>query len=157
MQSISRSWHSLLLGPLLAISGSWSVAGEAASAGADAPDDKIVSPASIDGVTIVNAEGLIEMVMQHSDLVLIDSRIISDRNEGYIEGSISLPDIDTNCDSLGKLINTPETPMLFYCNGVRCGRSANAAELALSCGYSNIYWFRNGMEEWQEKEYPLVQ
>ena len=137
----------------MSLTGTHAIAGE----DADGQDDKIVSPEQIDGVTNVNAEGLIEMVMQHGDLVLIDSRIISDRNEGYIEGSVSLPDIDTNCDSLGNAISTPRTPMLFYCNGVRCGRSANAAEIALSCGYSNIYWFRNGIEEWQEKEYPLVQ
>jgi len=153
MQSISRSWQPLLLGALMLLPGAAVVAGEDNAA----QEEKIVSPDSIDGVTNVDAEGLIGMVMQLSDLVLIDSRIISDRNEGYIEGSVSLPDIDTNCDALGKVANTPLTPMLFYCNGVRCGRSANAAEIALSCGYSDIYWFRNGIEEWQEKEYPLVQ
>ena len=28
--------------------------------------------------------------------------------------------------------------------------------IAVACGYSNIYWYRNGMEEWQKKEFPLV-
>mgnify|MGYP001821272795 CR=1 FL=1 len=121
------------------------------------PSRKIISPERIEGVIKVDSEGLIGMIEQHDDLVLIDSRIISDRNEGYIEGSISLPDIDTNCASLARVAPSLARPLLFYCNGIRCGRSANAAVIARDCKYRNIYWFRNGMEEWQEKEYPLVQ
>lgn len=118
---------------------------------------KIISPESIEGVINVDAEGLIGMIMKHDDLVLIDSRIISDRNDGYIEGSISLPDTDTNCASLATAAPSLTTTLMFYCNGIRCGRSARAAVIARDCKHRTIYWFRNGMEEWQEKEYPLVQ
>jgi rhodanese-related sulfurtransferase len=133
--------------------------GSNAGAGAEVATgaDHIVSPETIDGVINVDAEGLIEKVMQMPDLVLIDSRIPADRNEGYIEGSISLPDIETSCQSLAKVIPEVHNPVMFYCNGIRCGRSARAAAIARDCGYSNIYWFRKGMEEWQEKQYPLVQ
>ena len=119
--------------------------------------DKGVSPEYIDGVTNLDAEGLIEKVMHSPELVIIDSRIAADRKEGFIEGSVSLPDIDTNCASLARLVPGKHIPVLFYCNGIRCGRSARAAVIAQDCGYTSIFWFRNGMEEWQEKEYPLVQ
>ena len=122
-----------------------------------ATNGQIVSPETIDGVINVGAEGLIEKVMEIPELVLIDSRITSDRKEGYIEGSISLPDIETSCETLAATIRTTSTPVLFYCNGIKCGRSARAAQIALDCGYKEIYWYRNGMEEWQEKQYPLVQ
>ena len=64
-------------------------------------ENKIVSPDTIDGVTNVDADSLIELVISTPTLVLIDSRITADRKEGYIEGSVSLPDIDTTCDTLG--------------------------------------------------------
>ena len=118
---------------------------------------KIVSPETIDGVSTVDADGLIEKVMDIEALVLIDSRITADRKEGYIEGSVSLPDIETSCDTLEVITEDNLVPVLFYCNGVKCGRSAKAAQIALDCGYTEIYWYRNGMEEWQEKNYPLVQ
>ena len=105
----------------------------------------------------VNAEGLIEKVARLPALVLIDSRIPADRLDGYIEGSISLPDVDTNCTSLARVVPELTTPVLFYCNGIRCGRSASAVVIARNCGYRNLYWFRTGMEEWQEKKYPLVE
>ncbi|MDH3987046.1 MAG: rhodanese-like domain-containing protein, partial [Gammaproteobacteria bacterium] len=119
--------------------------------------DKIVSPESISGTTIVDAEGLIEKATQQPQLVLIDSRITADHREGFIEGSISLPDTDTSCESLARIVAALNTPVLFYCNGVKCGRSGRAAMIAVECGYSNIYWYRKGMEEWQEKEFPLIQ
>jgi rhodanese-related sulfurtransferase len=122
------------------------------------PDNgKIVSPDTIDGVIKVDADGLIEKVMNIEALVLIDSRITADRKEGYIEGSVSLPDIETTCDTLEVIVEDRATPVLFYCNGVKCGRSAKASQIALDCGYTEIYWYRNGMEGWQEKQYPLVQ
>ena len=46
---------------------------------------KIVSQETIDGVVNVDADGLIEKIMEIEALVLIDSRIRADRKEGYIE------------------------------------------------------------------------
>jgi rhodanese-related sulfurtransferase len=122
-----------------------------------AGSDKIVSPEHIEGSTIVDAEGLIEAFTQTPGLVLIDSRITADRKEGFIEGSVSLPDIETDCNSLASSVPSLTTPALFYCNGIKCGRSARAATIAIDCGYTRVYWFRKGMEEWQEQEFPLVQ
>ena len=59
-----------------------------------ASDKKILSPASIPGSTIVDAEGVINLVTTLADLNIIDARIKSDRKQGYIEGSVSLPDIE---------------------------------------------------------------
>ena len=73
-----------------------------------ATNGQIVSPETIDGVINVGAEGLIEKVMEIPELVLIDSRITADRKEGYIEDSISLPDIDTSCGTLAATLGTTQ-------------------------------------------------
>lgn len=115
------------------------------------------APESIDAVTEVNAEEFIELVENIPDLVIIDSRIRGDRTQGFIEGTLSLPDTDTTCDSLSNIIHKKYTASLFYCNGVKCLRSSKAIKIALNCGYSNIYWFRGGFGEWLEKGYPYLQ
>jgi len=115
------------------------------------------SPESIEGTTKVTAEQLIELVGEIPNLIIVDSRIPGDRKQGFIEGSISLPDVDTNCESLAKTIAKKTSPVLFYCNGVKCGRSAKAIVIAKSCGYNNIHWFRGGFEEWLAKDYPYLQ
>ena len=79
--------------------------------------DDYLSPNTIEGITKIDAELLIKLAREHDDLVIIDSRIRSDRRQGYITGSISLPDTKTDCSSLFRIINRKYTPTVFYCNG----------------------------------------
>ena len=116
-----------------------------------------LSPDTLEGATTIDAEQLIALVVEHQDTVLIDSRIGTDRADGYIEGSVHLVDSKTDCDSLARLIGTRTTPVIFYCNGVRCDRSGRAVGIAVACGYQDVYWFRGGIEEWRAKEFPLIQ
>lgn len=115
------------------------------------------SPEYIEGTVRVSAEEFIELVGKIPELIVIDSRIPGDRKQGYVEGSVSLPDVDTSCESLAKTIPSKTAPTLFYCNGVKCGRSAKAVKIALTCGYNKVYWFRGGFEEWLAKGYPYLQ
>jgi rhodanese-related sulfurtransferase len=113
------------------------------------------APESIDGTKRVTAEEVVELATNTPDLVIIDARKTSDRDSaGWIEGSVGLPDYDTNAESLAKHIPSKTTPVLFYCNGVKCGRSVNSSKVAVEAGYQNIYWFRGGWEEWTEKGMP---
>lgn len=119
-----------------------------------AAEEKIIK--HIPGVKKVDAEQLIQLATDIPNLLIIDSRIVSDRSHGYIEGSLSLPDIKTNCDSLASTIPDKQHPTLFYCNGPKCGRSARAVQIAQDCGYTNLYWFFGGFEEWRDKNYPYI-
>jgi len=114
------------------------------------------SPDNIKGTVKVSAEEFIELVNSNPDVIVVDSRIPGDRKQGYLEGSVSLPDIDTNCQSLAKVIPKKTQAALFYCNGIKCGRSAKAVKIAIDCGYKNTYWFRGGFEEWLAKGYPYL-
>jgi rhodanese-related sulfurtransferase len=99
---------------------------------------------------------VVDLITTLSDLVVIDARKESDRkSSGWIESSVGLPDYDTNENTLAKHIPKKSTPVLFYCNGVKCGRSVESAKIALGLGYKNIYWFRGGWEEWTQKGMPV--
>ncbi len=114
-----------------------------------------ISPESIEGSTTINAESLIQLAQEHDNLAIIDSRIRADRHQGHIANSISLPDTDTDCTSLFRIIYRKNTPTVFYCNGPKCQRSDHAIKIAQECGYTNIYWFRGGFEEWINKQYLI--
>ena len=45
------------------------------------------------------------------------------------------------------------TPLLFYCV-TDCWMSWNAAKRALSWGYQRVYWYRDGIEVWQQFDLP---
>ena len=113
-------------------------------------------PEKIPGAETITAEQIVAEVEEHPDLVIIDSRLPGDRLQGYIEGSVNLPDTDTSCANLAQLVPSLETPTLFYCNGVKCPRSENAISVAVSCGYQKVYWFRGGFAEWKAKDFPYL-
>jgi len=113
------------------------------------------APEFIDGTKKVTAEEVVELATNIPDLIIIDARKTSDRESaGWIEGSVGLPDYDTNAESLAKHIPSKSSPVLFYCNGVKCGRSVKSSKVAVQAGYKNIYWFRGGWEEWTQKGMP---
>ena len=114
------------------------------------------TPEQIEGTTKISADDIFSLFEKHDNLVIIDSRAPADRSKGYIEGSIALPDDDTNKESLAKHIPSLDTPVVFYCNGVNCGRSVKASKMAVKFGYKTIYWFRGGWEEWQKKGFPVA-
>jgi PQQ-dependent catabolism-associated CXXCW motif protein len=48
-----------------------------------------------------------------------------------------------------------DAPLVFFC--LRdCWMSWNAAKRALALGYTNVMWFSDGTDGWQELGYPLV-
>lgn len=116
----------------------------------------VIVPDEIAGVQTVTAEDVVNMVLAEPELLMIDARIHTDRIHGYIEGSISLPDISTNCKSLQQVNTNKHRHMLFYCNGVQCGRSVVSIKVAKSCGYTNMSWFKGGFEEWKNKGYQYL-
>lgn len=126
---------------------------------ADTPNLKkptVVVPEKIAGVATVSAEDVIKSLISDDPIILIDARIEEDRNHGYIETSVSLPDIKTNCDTLEKITTDKNEHLMFYCNGIQCGRSVVSIKVARSCGYHNLSWFKGGFAEWKEKGYQYL-
>lgn len=114
------------------------------------------APEAIPGVTRVDADGVVKLVETVPRLVIVDSRMRMDRKQGYIEGSVSLPDTQTTCTTLARVIPSRDNPALFYCNGVKCGRSVVAVRIAQRCGYNRLYWYRGGFEDWKQKGMPFL-
>ena len=48
-----------------------------------------------------------------------------------------------------------DRPMVFYCQSVQCWMSYNAALRATRLGYTNVLWYRGGIEAWQQAGGPL--
>jgi len=46
--------------------------------------------------------------------------------------------------------------LVFFCSGPRCWLSYNAALRAARAGYTNVYWYRGGIEAWRAAGYPTA-
>jgi len=47
-----------------------------------------------------------------------------------------------------------QTPVLFYCQSPQCWMSYNAALRAINMGYTQVLWYRGGIEAWQMAGLP---
>jgi rhodanese-related sulfurtransferase len=114
------------------------------------------APLQIAGATTVAADQVIDLVSREPHLVIVDARHVADYNAGAIEGAVNILDTELTPEKLAIIAPTPNAPLLIYCNGVKCGRAANAVVKALNWGYSNVYYYALGMTEWKAKGLPLV-
>ncbi len=115
------------------------------------------APTTIPGATTVNAERVVALIGELPDLVIIDNRRVEDYNRGHIEGSIRVLDTDLTEQLLAQHVRERATPVLFYCNGLACGRAAKAAEMAVRWGYSRVFYYALGMDEWNRLNMPVQQ
>jgi rhodanese-related sulfurtransferase len=115
------------------------------------------APLEIAGAKTVNAQQIFELFAKIPNVVILDNRKEEDFAAGHIEGAVRLIDTDVTPESLAKHVKAKDTPVLFYCNGVKCGRAAKAAEKAVNLGYSKVYYYALGMDEWNAQKLPLVQ
>jgi rhodanese-related sulfurtransferase len=114
------------------------------------------APMEIAGTKTVNAQQVFDLVAKTPEIVILDNRKEDDYAAGHIEGAVRLIDTDVNAESLAQRIKSKDTPVLFYCNGVKCGRAAKAAEKAVQFGYIKVYYYALGMDEWNAQRLPLV-
>ncbi len=86
--------------------------------------------------------------------VVIDARNPEEYQEVHIKGAINLPQkkFSTYAHLLPK---EKSTRIIFYCNGVKCGKSRKAAKKALEMGYSKVLVYAEGMPVWEEKAMPI--
>ena len=50
-----------------------------------------------------------------------------------------------------------EHPLVLYCQSRECWMSYNAALRAINLGYTNVLWYRGGIEAWQAAGQPVQQ
>ena len=119
-------------------------------------EEKPHAPEVIQGTIIVTAEEAIDLILNNPDLIVIDARKKTEYVKGHIEGAINMLNTKMKAEDLEKVAADKSRAILFYCNGTRCMRSADAIRKAKSWGYTNLIWFRGGWKEWTDKRLPVV-
>ena len=122
---------------------------------ANAVADRPSAPEQIAGTTRLGAEQVVELILHSPNLVIIDARKPEAFKRGHIEGAVNILDTVLDSNILARYASAKDTPLLIYCNGEACLRSTNAATHAVQWGYTQVYWFRGGWQEWTAKELPV--
>lgn len=88
------------------------------------------------------------------NFLLVDARSPSEYRDAHIPGAINIPEAQLE-SSTGLLPADKNMMLVFYCNGVKCGKSKKAATQAVDLGYTNVLVFAEGMPVWEEVGYSF--
>lgn len=88
------------------------------------------------------------------EITVIDARNLEEYQEVHIKGAINIPE-KKFAEQVNLLPTDKARQIVFYCNGVKCGKSKKAARKAWKMGYTNIQIYAEGMPVWEEQGLPL--
>ncbi len=98
---------------------------------------------------VVTAEQVAAQIAENKTLV-VDSRPQKTKfDKGHIPTAINIP--FSQFDALkGKLPRDLETPIIFYCGGLKCKLSHKSAAKAIAMGYKKVSVFTYGYPNWKK-------
>jgi len=103
----------------------------------------------------ITTEGLKELLDGKKDFILVDARTKEEYQEAHIGQAVNIQ--EKNFGELAVLLPADKNSLLvFYCNGVKCGKSKKVATKAQSAGYTNILIYLEGFPVWEEKGMPII-
>ncbi len=104
---------------------------------------------------VLSSEDLKALTEQNTPgLVVVDARSVEEYQEVHIKNAVSIPLSKLEKDS-SLLPTSKDAKLVFYCNGIKCGKSGKSAKIALENGYRDVSVYADGMPVWEEKGYSI--
>lgn len=111
------------------------------------------SPMTVSGATTVTVEEAVELFDQ--GVVFVDVRKPTDFDAGRIPGAVHLDSNSAFDDAALAEVVAKDEPVVIYCNGEDCMRSSESSALAVSWGFSEVYYLRDGYPAWEAAGFPV--
>lgn len=103
---------------------------------------------------LITTKDLKKSIDEGIEMTVVDARNPEEFQEVHIKGAISIP-VKQWDEYVSQLPSEKGAKIIFYCNGVKCGKSRKAAQKALAMGYENVLVYAEGMPVWEEKGLPI--
>lgn len=100
----------------------------------------------------ITHEVLKKMMDNDDDFVLIDARVHEGYEKEHLPGAIRIP-----ADRLGEHMlksYKKDCTIISYCSGWSCESSTIAAQKMDKYGFTNVFDFKGGLEDWKKAGYP---
>lgn len=107
-----------------------------------------------DGFALIDTDNLKKLLDAKAEMIVVDARNPEEFQEVHVRGAISVP-VKQWGKYGSRLPEDKEARVIFYCNGIKCGKSKKAAIKAMAEGYDNVYVYAEGMPVWEEKGMPI--
>jgi len=120
---------------------------------AEVGEEDEVSPTEITGATTVDATAA--KTLFDRGVSFVDVRSDEDWSLGYIPGAVHLDSDDAFGEESLSAAVAREQEVVIYCMGPRCLRSSEACAKAVSWGFTQVFYFREGFPAWKASGYPF--
>jgi len=113
----------------------------------------VEGPITVEGATTIDVAEATKLF--ENEIPFIDVRKDKDWEAGRIPEAYHLDVKKTLTEkALADIVKKDET-VVFYCNGIKCLRSARASEKAVAWGYTDVKYFRTGFPAWKSAGNPV--
>ncbi|MFA7382363.1 MAG: rhodanese-like domain-containing protein [Desulfurivibrionaceae bacterium] len=104
--------------------------------------------------TLIDTDQLRKLLDSAAPPMVFDARNPEEYQEVHIKGALNLPE-PKFAEYFHLLPADKNSALIFYCNGVKCGKSKKAAAKAMALGYTKVLVYGEGMPVWEEKGLPI--
>lgn len=126
-----------------------------------------ITPQSLEGIKTINTQELALALISSRPPVLIDvwagvndaipsAATLLNGGQAYDDSSADRIYEERFYGLLKLLSPDPTKPLVFYCMSRDCWLSVNASLRAKKLGYSQVIWYRGGMDSWKAANLPLA-
>lgn len=78
-------------------------------------------------------------------------------NSGINKTSLVYPNLaESSKEEIKSAIPSKDSLIVVYCAGVKCPASGWLYDKLTSLGYTNLYEYHEGLEDWIRKGYPTI-
>jgi rhodanese-related sulfurtransferase/tetratricopeptide (TPR) repeat protein len=120
----------------------------------EAGQEREVSPTEIAGATTIDA--VAAKAMLDRDVPFVDVRADEEWNTGHIPGALHLDSDDAFSEASLSAVVGKNQEVVIYCMGPRCLRSSQACAKAVSWGFTQVRYFREGFPAWKAAGFPIA-
>ena len=117
----------------------------------------LATPMTLPGGKTITTDQLKEMLVTDPNLIVIDalaSSVMIEGAKGLGNGIGEQRMFGQDRAMFPKALSTltagdKAKAIVFYCRSSKCWHSYNASLHAIDAGYTNVYWYRGGIDAWQ--------
>jgi rhodanese-related sulfurtransferase len=125
-----------------------------------------ITPKELPNIHTISTQALVSFILSADKPTLID--VIGNAktiptSQALIRGGNAFQDLamdqafNARFVALLKLLAPdPQKPVVFFCAGRNCWYSVNASLRAVKAGYTNVYWYRGGINSWLSANLPTT-
>lgn len=127
------------------------------------------TPLHLNGINTLQTDALVEKI-KSGNILLIDARYISGNPDPSLPNAylFDFAGVAYNDEARDKRITlaidkmmqkiAPDKaqPIAVFCTSVECWLSVNTVMRLQTLGYTNLYWYRGGIQAWAVAKLPLV-